>query len=107
MRSPSTRVQPSRQVLNSRRLIVGSDTDEASERSRCSHRKSARAARISSTTERKGRPSHLVPEALFNTLSIDNLTPRDTIPEVSIPRGKESCRLILREQRRPPIDERS
>jgi hypothetical protein len=34
--------------FDSSRLIVGSETDEAASRSRCSHRKSARAARMSS-----------------------------------------------------------
>jgi len=39
--------------FDSSRLIVGSETDDACDRSRCSHRKRARAARISSLLSKK------------------------------------------------------
>jgi hypothetical protein len=39
--------------FDSSRFIVGSETEEASDKSRCSHRKSARAARITSLLSKK------------------------------------------------------
>ena len=44
--------------FDSSRLIVGNETDEACDRSRCSHRKRARAARMSSLlSEKVGFPT--------------------------------------------------
>ena len=56
----------------------------ARNKSRCSHRKRARAARISSLLSRK-EPAFpkLMPGELFNTSGIDRHLIRDTIPQVS------------------------
>ena len=67
----------------SSRLIVGNETDEARDKSCCSHRKRARAARISSLLSRKTGLPKLMPGELFNTSGIDRHLIRDTIPQVS------------------------
>jgi hypothetical protein len=66
--------------LDSRRFIVGSDTDEALARSRCSHRSSARAARINSLLRTgAGFP---ISHSRFDTLGIDLAGPSSRGPSL-------------------------
>jgi hypothetical protein len=69
--------------LDSSLLIVGSETDEAVAKSRCSHRRRARAARIDSLLSKRAAFPISISFNLFNTWGIDTIGGAYMIPKVS------------------------